>query len=216
VSAPGKGAARQRENGAASPGGVKGGMSRTLPNRSLGLAVVLLALLTSRAATGEPPGVVDRVELWLELPAHERFVATRSSPGAALAPFITDGCSGGLSAGWAFAARHIPALAEHHGEHPPWEACCVEHDRVYHQGPGEDATASFMARRKADETMRACILAEGAARRDSLMRDYGLSAGMVDVLYEGIAGAMYRAVRLGGAPCSRLSWRWGYGWPQCR
>jgi hypothetical protein len=76
--------------------------------------------------------------------------------------------------------------------------------------------ASFLARRKADETMRACVLAEGAARRDSLMWDYGLSAGMVDVLYQGIAGAMYRAVRLGGAPCSRLSWRWGYGWPQCR
>ena len=76
--------------------------------------------------------------------------------------------------------------------------------------------ASFVARRMADETMRACVLAEGAARRESLMRDYGLSAGMVDFLYEGIAGAMYRAVRLGGAPCSRLPWRWGYGWPQCR
>ncbi len=185
-------------------------------NRGLGLALVLLSATAGGAVAGETPTVVDRVELWLELPAHERFVATKSAPGAALAPFTTDGCSGGLSAGWAFAARHLPALAAHHGEHPPWEACCSAHDRAYHAGPGDDALASFMARRKADDTMRTCVLAEGAARRDSLMQDYGISAGMVDLLYEGIAGVMYRAVRLGGAPCSRLSWRWGYGWPQCR
>jgi hypothetical protein len=188
----------------------------TSSNRTLGLALVLLAPLVFPVAAEESPTAVDRVELWLELPAHERFVATKSAPGAALAPFTTDGCSGGLSAGWAFAARHIPALAAHHGDHPPWEACCVTHDRAYHEGAGDDPMASFVARREADETMRMCVLAEGAARRDSLMRDYGLSAGMVDMLYEGVASAMYRAVRLGGAPCSRLSWRWGYGWPQCR
>jgi len=177
-----------------------------------------LALLLSWAApaAGAAPTVVDRVELWLELPAQERFVAAKTAPGATLAPFTTDGCSGGLSAGWAFAARHIPALAAHHGAHPPWEECCFVHDRAYHQGRGGDALASFLARRDADETMRACVLAEGAARREILMRDYGLGAGAVDLLYEGIAGAMYRAVRLGGAPCSPLPWRWGYGWPECR
>ena len=26
---------------------------------------------------------------------------------------------------------------------------------------------------------------------------------------------MYRAVRLGGAPCTGLPWRWGHGWPPC-
>jgi hypothetical protein len=186
------------------------------PNRSLWLALVLLAPLTGRVAAAEAPTVVERAELWLELLAHERFVATKSSPGAALAPFTTDGCSGGLSAGWAFAARHIPALIERHGAHPPWEACCTAHDRAYHEGADGDAMASFVARREADETMRGCVLVEGAARRESLMQDYGLSAAAVDTLYEGIADAMYRAVRLGGAPCSPLPWRWGYGWPQCR
>jgi hypothetical protein len=186
------------------------------PNRTLWLALVLLAPHPGVARAEPAPTVVDRVELWLELPAHERFVATKSAPGAALAPFTTDGCSGGLSAGWAFAARHLPPLAAHHGAHPPWEACCVTHDRAYHAGAGDDALASFIARRNADEAMRLCVLAEGAARRDTLMRDYGLTAGMVDLLYEGIAGAMYRAVRLGGAPCSPLPWRWGYGWPPCR
>jgi hypothetical protein len=132
-----------------------------------------------------------------------------------LTPFASDGCSGGLSAGWTFAATHLPQLANVHGEHPPWEACCVTHDRAYHSAPGGDALASFSARRAADEAMRLCVLAEGAARKEALMADYRLSGHMVDLLYEGIAGAMYRAVRLGGAPCSRLPWRWGYGWPQC-
>ena len=190
---------------------------RRSSNRSLGLALVLLAPLVGAAAAGEAPTVIDRVELWLELPAHERFVATKSAPGAALAPFTTDGCSGGLSAGWAFAARHIPALVEHHGEHPPWEACCF--DPRPRLPPAARATMRWRASwRAARRTRRCglCVLAEGAARQESLMADYGLSAGMVDLLYEGIAGAMYRAVRLGGAPCSRLPWRWGYGWPQCR
>ena len=182
------------------------------------LAAALAASVVPCAARAaeEGPTPIDRIELWLELPVQERLAATRASPGAVLAPFETDGCSGGLSAGWAFAARHLPALAAHHGDHPPWEACCVAHDRAYHAAPGGDALAGFAARRIADETMRQCVLAEGAARRGALMAEYGLTAGMVDLLYEGIAGAMYRAVRLGGAPCSRLPWRWGYGWPQCR
>ncbi len=192
-------------------------MMRESSRRKLLLVLVLLGSIVGPAAAGDAsPTAIDRLELWLELPAHERFVGMRSAPGAALAPFETDGCSGGLSAGWAFAARHVPQLATHHGEHPPWEACCVEHDRAYHSAPGDDALASFTARRRADETMRLCVLAEGEARKEALMADYGLSAGMADLLYEGIAGAMYRAVRLGGAPCSRLPWRWGYGWPQCR
>jgi hypothetical protein len=191
-------------------------MMRETLRRALVLALVLFGSLVAPAGADDAsPTAIDRLELWIELPAHERFVAAKSAPDAALAPFATDGCSGGLSAGWTFAARQIPALAEHHGEHPPWEACCVEHDRAYHRAPGDDALASFAARRRADESMRACVLAEGVARREALIQDYGLSAGMVDLLYEGIAGAMYRAVRLGGAPCSRLPWRWGYGWPQC-
>lgn len=190
---------------------------RRSPNRRLAPALVLLGpLCFGTAAAGEPPTAIGRLELWLELPAHERFVAMKSSTGALLAPFTTDGCSGGLSAGWSFAARHVPALAAHHGEHPPWEACCLEHDRAYHRAPGGDALMSFMARRAADEAMRACVLAEGSQRREALAAEYGLSDGMVDLLYEGIAGAMYRAVRLGGAPCTPLPWRWGYGWPQCR
>ena len=45
--------------------------------------------------------------------------------------------------------------------------------------------------------------------------EYGLSVDQVEVLYDSIAGLMYRAVRIGGVPCSGLPWRWGYGWPAC-
>ena len=190
-----------------------------MPRPGIALALLVALILPAAAgaeAGGGAPTVVDDIELWLELPAQRGLARTKAAPGATLAPFVTDGCSGGLSAGWEFAVRHLPALASGHGDHPPWEHCCVTHDRAYHAAPGADAVAGFHARRAADDAMRACVLAEGAARRPALMADYGLSAGMVDLLYAGIAGAMYRAVRLGGVPCSALPWRWGYGWPECK
>ena len=30
-----------------------------------------------------------------------------------------------------------------------------------------------------------------------------------------IADLMYRAVRIGGVPCTGLPWPWDYGWPEC-
>jgi hypothetical protein len=43
----------------------------------------------------------------------------RRSAGAALALFNSDGCSGGLSVGWAFAASKFPVIVSHHGTRPP-------------------------------------------------------------------------------------------------
>ncbi len=185
---------------------------------SLLTALVFVLLGCGASSAAEAPAadsMLDGLERWIELPAHRRLVESRERPGATLAPFVTDGCSGGLSAGWTFAASHIPALAALHGEHPPWEACCFAHDRAYHAAPGADAAASYDARLAADRTMRACVLAEGVRRKPALMAEYGVSGPAVDLLYEGIAAAMYRAVRLGGVPCSPLPWRWGYGWPGC-
>ncbi len=181
----------------------------------LAAAIAGVVSAPSRGADGSDTSVIVDVERWLELPAHSRLIATRDRAGVELAPFVTDGCSGGLSAGWDFAAAHLPALAARHGDHPPWEACCVVHDRAYHAAPGEDAEASFDARLAADRAMQACVLAEGEHRKPQLMAEYGIGAVAVDLLYEGIAAAMYRAVRLGGVPCSALPWRWGYGWPYC-
>ena len=183
----------------------------------LALAFVLPAAMPTAAADAAPSAgsLIEDIERLVELPAHRRLIETRSAEGVSLAPFVTDGCSGGLSAGWTFAASQVPALATLHGAHPPWEACCVAHDRAYHAAPGADAEASFDARLAADRAMRECVLAEGALRKPVLMAEYGLGDVAVDLLYEGIAAAMYRAVRLGGVPCSALPWRWGYGWPYC-
>jgi len=164
-----------------------------------------------------PLSPVDALESKIELDLHERLISARKKDGATLAPFASDGCSGGLSAGWALVSSTFPAIAKRHGDRPPWESCCIAHDRRYHAGaaPDADAQASFRSRRLADEELRQCVIAVGETQRDTLSAEYGLRQDDVSRLYQTTAGAMYWAVRLGGAPCTGLSWRWGFGWPAC-
>ena len=150
----------------------------------------------------------------VELPAHRSFMTTRSE--AALAPFTTDGCSGGLSAGWTLVAETFPDFAAVQGDVPPWEACCIIHDRAYHDGGGaEDAEASYDARVQADEELRSCVRETGESHLEALAIRYDTTPETVRRAYGTIADAMYMAVRFGGGPCSGLPWRWGYGYPQC-
>jgi len=183
------------------------------------LACFLLAgLAGARAQDGTTsPSVIDEIEAVLEVGWHARLLAVQQSKDARLAPFVTDGCSGGQSAGWELMSSALPAFAARHGNLPPWEQCCVTHDRAYHRGAptGANAEASFVARRAADERLRQCVLRVGEQRIPALMSEYGLSQGQASLLYRNIADAIYRAVRLGGGPCTGLSWRWGYGWPHC-
>lgn len=166
------------------------------------------------ASTGDS---MDALERQLELKRHEGLVAKKSAPDSALSDFTTDGCSGGLSAGWDYLAQSIPAFKERHGERPPWETCCMAHDRLYHVGGQHAATAeeSFEARKEADEAFKACVLETGEVRSAELVAEYDLTAEQISAIYETIAALMYRAVRVGGIPCSGLPWRWGYGWPEC-
>ena len=121
------------------------------------------------------------------------------------------------STGWAFISTTLPAVARRHGDRPPWENCCVAHDRAYHTGGASnaDAKASFGARRAADEALQLCVIRTGEDRFDTLSADFDLSRDEVSRLYRAIADVMYRTVRVGGTPCSALPWRWGFGWPQC-
>lgn len=152
----------------------------------------------------------------VELKAHARLEAVRNLPNAQVNAFTTDGCSGGMTATWTALARLFPEFEELHMAEPPWNACCVTHDRAYHLG-GEtsELQASFGARLKADEILRQCVRDIVETRRDALKVDYGLSDARIDQAYELIAASMFDAVRVGGGPCSGLPWRWGYGWPHC-
>lgn len=178
------------------------------------LSVLVLSLLCAVPVRAEDtsPNLVEQAELL----AHERLERVRAKPGVLISPFTTDGCSGGLSATWDMVARLFPEFREIHMEDPPWEYCCVEHDRAYHQGGGDPApSASFDARLAADEILQICVRAVGETRRAHLKQQYGLSDARIDQAYDLISASMFDAVRLGGGPCSGLPWRWGYGWPHC-
>ena len=140
----------------------------------------------------------------------------RETPGTTLAPFTTDGCSGGLSDAWRVVAERFPAFAEAHQEAPPWEACCVIHDRAYHAGgPDAEVELSYAARLSADKALQFCVFHSADNRIGDLTERYGLTDDEVGSAYDAIAAAMYVAVRFGGGPCTGLPWRWGYGYPDC-
>lgn len=192
---------------------------RLVMSKSRLVAVILISGASAAWAEDASGPLITRGSLGysIEIDRHERLVKTRKSEGARLAVFASDGCSGGVSAGWAFVSAAFPAVARYHGDKPPWERCCLAHDRFYHAGgpPDADAKTSFEARRIADEQLRQCVIQVGDKRIEDLMAGYGFNHEQINLLYRSIAEVMYRAVRLGGAPCTALPWRWGFGWPSC-
>ncbi|NNC63711.1 MAG: hypothetical protein HKN84_02915 [Gammaproteobacteria bacterium] len=158
---------------------------------------------------------MDAIERQLEVGRHAPLLARIAE--SSLNAFSTDGCSGGLSAGWEQIAARFPEFAANHGREPPWQACCVSHDRAYHSGGADSISAeeSFERRKEADLRLSACVVETGVARSGELGELYGLTEAQIRGLYLSISELMYRAVRLGGIPCTDLPWRWGYGWPLC-
>lgn len=179
------------------------------------MRVVLLLALLAAPVHAEPPS--DPMPQGLELRAHERLMQSLAVTGRILGPFETDGCSGGLSAAWEAVAATFPDFARTHQDRPPWEACCVTHDRAYHDAGGAlTAAESLASRLTADEALHHCVVTTGGRRAPEIAALYGLSEETMRAGYAAVADAMFRAVRLGGAPCTGLSWRWGFGLPACR
>jgi hypothetical protein len=181
-------------------------------------ATTLLIGAAGAAAAAEDAeqGALAELRRSVEMPVHHVLVATILDPDTALAPFATDGCSGGLSSTWAVVADLFPDFSAAHDGRPPWEACCVAHDRRYHDADGStEARQSYDARLAADEELRRCVLAAGEARIPDLARHYDVPETQVGLAYGAIGDALFNAVRFGGAPCSGLPWRWGYGYPDC-
>ncbi len=132
--------------------------------------------------------------------------------GAELADFSSDGCSGGLSAGWRVLSEHLPVFRRKFGEHPPYEHCCVAHDRLYWRGETE---RGYEKRLAADEALRQCVIDTGQQIKSEVAAEFSLSELAITRNFLVIADLMFDAVRAGGMPCYLFSWRWGYGWPQC-
>ena len=182
------------------------------------LLLVLVPVENSRAEdSARSESGVDALEIRLEMGRHEQFAARKKQPESVLMEFTTDGCSGGLSVGWQYLAGKNEYFKITHSEHPPWELCCIEHDQLYHTGGFRDSTAvmSFDARKEADLALRDCVVETGVQRTPELSVEYNVSPKEIAILYTAISDLMYRAVRLGGMPCTGLPWRWGYGWPEC-
>ena len=171
--------------------------------------------LSDHGQTASP--TVDAMERSLETSRHEQLLARITKNDTVMNKFTTDGCSGGLSAGWEQMAARFPEFAVQYGTLPPWQECCVIHDQKYHVGGagGLSATESFEQRKAADLALKACVVKTGMQRSDILRDIHGLSENEVSNLYEIVSELMYRAVRVGGIPCTDLPWRWGYGWPLC-
>jgi len=180
--------------------------------RAAGLiATALFAGMSGTEARAEEH---DGAAFALEMPAHRALMSGIAEKP--IAPFSTDGCSGGLSTSWRIVADLFPDFADVHEGVPPWEDCCVTHDMAYHDAGGAmDADASFKARLSADEGLRQCVVDQGRLRRLSLAAQYDVEPALIDRAYTTIGDAMFTAVRFGGAPCSGLPWRWGYGYPGC-
>lgn len=180
------------------------------------ICIPLVASCLAATSAEETETSATWLERSIELPAHRALERMRTQPGTTLTAFTTDGCSGGMSSVWAAVAKTFPNFAEAHRLHPPWEDCCVIHDRSYHDaGPDPDPEQSFDARLRADQVLRTCVQNTTDDSAERLRKFYGMSAEQVRAVYATIADAMFLSVRLGGVPCSGLPWRWGYGYPHC-
>jgi hypothetical protein len=148
----------------------------------------------------------------LETQQMERLASQQNRSGITIDAFNSDGCSGGMSSTWGYLSDTLPEFIRYAGDKPPWEHCCVAHDRHYWRG---ESNHGFSQREQADERLRQCVTLTGREQGDEISTILGLQKQDIIELIDLTALLMYQAVRIGGAPCTGLPWRWGHGWPPC-
>ena len=171
--------------------------------------LLLLATLPSGLAAQNP---LDEVAEAVEREQMQRLAAQQRRPGVIIKRFRSDGCSGGMSQTWGLLADSLPGFAHYAGKQPPWEHCCVAHDRDYWYGETQHGVDR---RAQSDARLRVCVRATGEQRSTEISQTLGLPKADIVEMINLTADLMYQAVRLGGTPCSGLAWRWGHGWPSC-
>jgi hypothetical protein len=117
-----------------------------------------------------------------------------------------------MSDGWRYLADLFASFSSHYGNKPPWESCCVAHDRIYWKGETDNG---YQKRKQADLELRACVVKTGLLASEELAEKYNTTPNEIKKSFDIAADLMYRAVRIGGKPCTLFPWRWGYGWPNC-
>ncbi len=168
------------------------------------------SLLCGSPATAQSP--LGEIAREIEEQNMQRLRAQQTRPGVTIDAFDSDGCSGGMSETWQSVAGIWPEFARQIGTTPPWEYCCVAHDRDYWRG---ESSGGFDKRLQADIELRQCVEEAGRQQSGRIARRTGLSRDEVVEIFNFAAQLMYQAVRIGGGPCTGLAWRWGHGWPPC-
>ena len=171
---------------------------------------LLFVALVPPALVAQNPleGIVEA----LESQQMKRLAAQQNRPGIQIDRFNSDGCSGGMSSTWSYLADVLPAFVTYAGDQPPWEHCCVAHDLHYWRGITDNG---FSLREQADAELRQCVKLSGKEQGDEIAAVLGLPKQDVIEFIDLTGELMYQAVRIGGAPCTGLPWRWGHGWPGC-
>jgi hypothetical protein len=173
-------------------------------------SILLMVALAPAGASAQNP--VAEIADALEGQQMQRLASQQHRSGITIDAFNSDGCSGGMSSTWSYLADTLPGFDRYAGNKPPWEHCCVAHDRLYWRGATENGVVK---RERADAELRQCVQHSGREQGDEIAKVLGLpKQDIIDVI-DLTAEAMYQAVRLGGAPCTGLPWRWGHGWPEC-
>ena len=189
-----------------------------MPPRSTTVMLILLAtvgagvLFTLPLIGGDTGQKNHRVDIQLENWQMSLLAQVQTRDGIKIKPFVTDGCSGGLSGSWKYMAEIYPVFAQTFGDTPPWQACCVEHDKAYWQGEIQNG---FEKRLIADKQLEQCVIQFGQQHSQDYADKFALDKVTIETHFNIAASLMYGAVRVGGRPCSFLPWRWGYGWPNC-
>jgi hypothetical protein len=104
--------------------------------RGVAMVAILLSIMSPAHAqdASQPPSLVEDLEFRIEIGRHERFVERRAARDATLAPFRSDGCSGGLSSGWAFVSNAAPAVALFYDIVAKVESCRAVNSRRHETG----------------------------------------------------------------------------------
>lgn len=173
-------------------------------------AILMMAALAPAGLVAQNP--IEEIVEALEDQQMQRLAVEQRRIGISIDAFNSDGCSGGMSSAWSYLSDTLPDFARYAGDKPPWEQCCVAHDRLYWRGETENG---FAKRKRADAELRQCVKHTGREQGDEIAKVLGLPKQDIIEAIDLTAELMYQAVRIGGAPCTGLPWRWGHGWPGC-